>query len=88
MTAVERGPIMQAGELDMLVFMTTWNSSRDAAWGRLRADRCSTTAQGFMVPVRLGVQSAYELEGASACTVAGTTSELKMSDIFRQNRIG
>ena len=84
-TSAERGPIMQAGEVDMLVFVTTWTSGRDAAWGDF-VPTMFYDGQGFMVPVRLGVSSAYELVGASVCTVAGTTSELNMSDFFRQNR--
>ena len=84
-TSAERGPIMQAGEVDMLVFVTTWTSARDAAWGDF-VPTMFYDGQGFMVPGRLGVSSAYELEGASVCTVAGTTSELNMSDFFRQNR--
>ena len=85
-TAAERGPIMQAGEVDMLVFVTTWTSSRDAAWGDF-VPTMFYDGQGFMVPVRLGVSSAYELENAFVCTVSGTTSELNMSDFFRQNRM-
>ena len=85
-TAAERGPVMQSGEVDMLVFVTTWTSSRDAAWGDF-VPTMFYDGQGFMAPGRLGVSSAYDLEGASVCTVAGTTSELNMSDFFRQNRM-
>ena len=84
--AAERGPIMQAGEVDMLVFVTTWTSSRDAAWGDF-VPPMFYDGQGFMVPDRLGVSSAYDLSGTSVCTVAGTTSELNMEDFFRQNRM-
>ncbi len=85
-TSPERGPIMQAGEVDLLVFVTTWTSSRDASWGDF-VPTMFYDGQGFMTPVRLGVSSAYELAGASVCTVAGTTSELNMGDFFRQNRM-
>ena len=84
--AAERGPVMQAGEVDLLVFVTTWTSSRDAAWGDF-VPTMFYDGQGFMVPVRLGVSSAYDLGGASVCTVSGTTSELNMEDFFRQNRM-
>ena len=84
--AAERGPTMQSGEVDLLVFVTTWTSSRDAAWGDF-APTMFYDGQGFMVPERLGVTSAYELGGASVCTVVGTTSELNMEDFFRQNRL-
>ena len=84
--AAERGPVMQAGEVDLLVWVTTWTSSRDAAWGDF-VPTMFYDGQGFMVPERLGVSSGYELGEASVCTVAGTTSELNMEDFFRQNRL-
>ena len=84
--AAERGPVMQAGEVDLLVFVTTWTSSRDASWGDF-VPTMFYDGQGFMVPDRLGISSASELGGASVCTVSGTTSELNMEDFFRQNRM-
>ena len=84
--AAERGPIMQAGEVDLLVFVTTWTSSRDASWGDF-VPTMFYDGQGFLVPTRLGVSSAYDLGGASVCTVSGTTSELNMEDFFRQNQM-
>jgi len=41
--------------------------------------------QGFMVRKDLGVNSALELDGASACTNTGTTTELNLTDFFRAN---
>ena len=84
--AAERGPVMQSGEVDLLIFVTTWTSSRDAAWGDF-APTMFYDGQGFMVPARLGVSSAYDLGGASVCTLAGTTSELNAQDFFSQNRL-
>ena len=84
--AAERGPVMQAGEVDLLVFVTTWTSSRDAAWGDF-VPTMFYDGQGFLIPARLGISSANELGGASVCTVSGTTSELNMEDFFRQNRM-
>ena len=84
--AAERGPVMQAGEVDLLVFVTTWTSPRDAAWGDF-VPTIFYDGQGFLVPTRLGVPSASELGGASVCTVSGTTSELNMEDFFRQNQM-
>ena len=84
--AAERGPIMQAGEVDLLVWVTTWTSSRDAAWGDF-VPTMFYDGQGFMVPDRLGVSSAYDLGGAAVCTLSGTTSELNVEDFFRENRL-
>ena len=83
-TAAERGPTIQSGEVDMLVRTVTWTTSRDASWGNY-AQTMFYDGQGFMVPADLGVTSAYELGGAAVCVTAGTTTELNMADFFRQN---
>ena len=84
--ASERGPSVQSGEVDLLVFVTTWTSARDATWGDF-VYPMFYDGQGFMVPADLGINSAYELDRAAVCTVIGTTSELNMQDFFRQNRM-
>ena len=83
-TAAERGPTVQSGEVDMLVRTVTWTTSRDASWGNY-AQTMFYDGQGFMVPAKLGITSAYELGGAAVCVTAGTTTELNMADFFRQN---
>ncbi len=85
-TAAERGPTIQSGEVDMLVRTVTWTTSRDASWGNY-AQTMFYDGQGFMVPADLGVTSAYELGGAAVCVTAGTTTELNMADFFRQNNL-
>ena len=85
-TAAERGPILQSGEVDMLVFVTTWTTSRDVYWGNF-VQTMFYDGQGFMVPASLGVDSSYELGGASVCVTSGTTTELNMADFFRQNNL-
>ena len=83
-SAADRGPTIQSGEVDMLVRTVTWTTSRDASWGNY-AQTMFYDGQGFMVPADLGVTSAYELGGAAVCVTAGTTTELNMADFFRQN---
>ena len=83
-SAADRGPTIQSGEVDMLVRTVTWTTSRDASWGNY-AQTMFYDGQGFMVPAKLGVTSAYELGGAAVCVTAGTTTELNMADFFRQN---
>jgi general L-amino acid transport system substrate-binding protein len=85
-TAAERGPTVQSGEVDLLVRTVTWTTSRDAAWGNY-AQTMFYDGQGFMVPKSLGVTSAYELGGAAVCVTSGTTTELNMADFFRQNNL-
>ena len=85
-TAAERGPVMQSGEVDLLVYVTTWTTSRDASWGNF-VQTMFYDGQGFMAPKSVGVTSAYELGGAAICVTTGTTSELNMADFFRQNQL-
>ncbi len=75
----ERGPILQAGEIDMLSTVTTWTSSRDSQWGNF-TQTMFYDGQGFMVPRSLGVNSALELKDANVCVTQGTTTELNLQD--------
>ena len=83
-TAAERGPTIQSGEVDLLVRTVTWTTSRDAGWGNY-VQTMFYDGQGFMVPADLGVNSALELGAAAVCVTSGTTTELNMADFFRQN---
>ena len=85
-TAAERGPTIQSGEVDLLVRTVTWTTSRDAQWGNY-VHTTFYDGQGFMVPVSLGVSSALELDGAAVCVTSGTTTELNLADFFRQNNL-
>ena len=40
-----------------------------------------------MVPKKLGVKSAKELNGATVCVQPGTTTELNLADYFRANKM-
>ena len=83
-TAAERGPTIQSGEVDMLVRTVTWTTIRDAGWGNY-AQTMFYDGQGFMVRKDLGVNSALELQGATVCVTQGTTTELNMQDFSNQN---
>ena len=43
--------------------------------------------QGFMVPKKLDVKSAKQLNGATICVQPGTTTELNLADYFRANNM-
>ncbi len=83
-TAAERGPTIQSGEVDMLVRTVTWTSSRDAGWGNY-AQTMFYDGQGFMVREDSGVADALDLEGATVCVTSGTTTELNLQDFSDQN---
>ena len=83
-TAAERGPTIQSGEVDMLVRTVTWTTSRDAGWGNY-VQTMFYDGQGFMVPKALGISSALELKDSSVCVTQGTTTELNLQDFSNQN---
>ncbi|WP_263322485.1 amino acid ABC transporter substrate-binding protein [Endozoicomonas sp. Mp262] len=83
LTAKERFTALQSGEIDLLSRNTTWTLTRDASLGLNFAGVSYYDGQGFMVKKSLGVGSAKELDGASVCIQAGTTTELNLADYFR-----
>ena len=85
-TAAERGPTIQSGEVDMLVRTVTWTTSRDAQWGNY-AQTMFYDGQGFLVRKDLGISSALELRDASICVTLGTTTELNLQDFSNQNNL-
>ncbi len=87
LSAKERFTALQSGEVDMLSRNTTWTLVRDSALGLNFTGVTYYDGQGFMVPKKLGVKSAKELNGASVCVNIGTTTELNMADFFRANKM-
>ena len=87
LTAKERLTALQSGEIDVLSRNTTWTSSRDSAQGLNFTGITYYDGQGFLVNKKLGVKSAKQLDGATVCVQAGTTTELNLSDYFRANKL-
>jgi general L-amino acid transport system substrate-binding protein len=85
LNAKERFTALQSGEVDVLSRNTTWTLSRDATMGLTFTSTLYYDGQGFLVNKALGVKSAKELDGASICIQAGTTTELNVSDYFKAN---
>ncbi len=83
LTAKERFTALQSGEIDVLSRVTTWTLTRDTSLGMNFTGVTFYDGQGFMVKKDLGVSSATELDGASICVGAGTTTELNLADYFR-----
>jgi len=83
LTAAERLPALQTGEIDVLLRNTTWTLTRDAV---NEVDWATVTfydGQGMMVPVATGWTSIEDMEGATVCSTTGTTTEMNLSDAFR-----
>ncbi|MGP4844509.1 amino acid ABC transporter substrate-binding protein [Marinobacter sp. 1Y8] len=83
LTAKERFTALQSGEIDVLSRNTTWTLTRDASLGLNFAGVNYYDGQGFLVKKDLGVKDAEELDGATVCIQAGTTTELNLADYFR-----
>lgn len=86
-SAKVRFTALQAGEFDLLSRNTTWTISRDTQLGLEFIGVIYYDGQGFMVPKKLKVTSAKQLNGANVCTNTGTTTELNLADFFRANGI-
>jgi general L-amino acid transport system substrate-binding protein len=82
-TAAERGPVLQTGEVDVLARNATWTTTRDAQWGNF-TNVMFYDGQGFMVPVASGITELEQLDGATVCVTSGTTTETNLADAFRQ----
>ncbi|MGE5538707.1 MAG: amino acid ABC transporter substrate-binding protein [Gemmatimonas sp.] len=87
LTAQQRFTALQSGEIDVLSRNTTWTSQRDIELGLNFAGVDYYDGQGFLVAKKLGVNSAKELNGATVCVLAGTTTELNLTDWFRANKL-
>lgn len=87
LTAKERFTALASGEIDVLSRNTTHTLTREASLGLNFTYYNYIDGQGFMVKKDLGVSSALELDGASICVQAGTTTELNMADYFRNNNM-
>ena len=83
----QRFTALQSGEVDLLSNNSTWTLTRDSALGLDFVGITYYDGQGFMVPKKLGVKSAKELNGASICVLSGSTSELNIADYFRTNKM-
>jgi len=87
LTAQQRFTALQSGEIDLLARNTTWTVVRDTSLGLNFVGVNYYDGQGFMVPKKLNVKSAKDLNGATICVQPGTTTELNLADYFRANRM-
>jgi general L-amino acid transport system substrate-binding protein len=87
LTTQQRFTAIQSGEVDVLARNSTWTLSRDTTLGLNFVGVNYYDGQGFMVPKKLNVKSAKQLNGATICVQPGTTTELNLADYFRANRM-
>ena len=82
----ERFTALQTGAIDLLSRNTTWTLSRDTSLGLNFAGVSYHDGQGFLVWKKQRIRRATELNDASICVIAGTTTELNLADWFKQHR--
>src|SRR3954454_1701762 len=87
LSSQQRFTALQSGEVDMLSNNTTLTLTRDTALGLDFTAVTYYDGQGFLVPKKLGVKSAKELNGATVCVAPGTTTELNLADYFRAQKM-
>jgi general L-amino acid transport system substrate-binding protein len=87
LTAQQRFTALQSGEIDLLARNTTWSITRDTGLGLNFVGINYYDGQGFIVPKKLNVKSARDLNGATICVQPGTTTELNLADYFRTHNM-
>jgi len=87
LTAQQRFTALQSGEIDLLTRNATRTLSRETQLGLNFVTVNYYDGQGFMIPKKLGVKSAKELDGATVCVLPGTTTEQNAADYFRSNNL-
>lgn len=86
-SAKERFVALSSGEIDLLSRQTTHTLTRDASLGLEFTYYNYIDGQGFMVRRESGITKATELDGATICVLAGTTTELNLADYFRSRKL-
>lgn len=87
LTAQQRLPALQAGEVDVVFANLGWTLLREAQSGVAYASIYYYNGQTFMVKKASGVKSARELNGASICLTQGSTLEATVQEYFERARL-
>jgi general L-amino acid transport system substrate-binding protein len=87
LTAQQRFTALQSGEIDLLTRNATRTLSRETQLGLNFVTVNYYDGQGFLIPKKLGVKSAKDLDGATVCVLPGTTTEQNAADFFRNNKM-
>lgn len=87
LTTQTRFTALQSKEIDVLYRNATRTLTRDTELGLNFVTVNYYDGQGFLIPKKLGIKSAKELDGASVCVLPGTTTEQNVADYFRANNL-
>ena len=86
-TARDRFSLLKSGGIDVLVRNSTWTSTRDSSLGLSFVGASYYDGQGFMVKAALGKKSVRDLDGATVCVLASTTTELNLTSYFKASNM-
>ena len=86
-TSRSRFPMLAGGELDLLSRITTWTFSRDVNLSFEFTGINFFDGQGFMVNSSLGIDSAFQLDGSTICTIEGSVSDFNVNNFFKKNNM-
>lgn len=86
-SAADRFTSLSSGKFDILSRNTTWNMSRDTGKNITFVAVNYYDGQGFMVPKKLAIRSALELNGSTICVEKATTHIENLKDYFLLNRM-
>ncbi|MFK8250512.1 amino acid ABC transporter substrate-binding protein [Ancylobacter terrae] len=85
LSADQRFPALQKGEVDVLSRNSTWTLGREADLKLMFAAVSYYDGQGFLVRDAQKKTSALELGGSKVCVQRGTTTALNVVDYFKAN---
>jgi general L-amino acid transport system substrate-binding protein len=84
-TTRTRFTALRSGEVDVLSRMTSWSLKRNSALALSFPAITFYDGTGFVVPRKLAITSARQLDGARVCLQPNTTTEQVVSEYFRHN---
>lgn len=87
LSSQQRFPALLSGEIDVLNRNTTVTSGRDAGLGVTSTAIVFYDGQAFLVPKKLGITSAKNLDGAQVCVQPGTNNEQNLVDWFTTHKL-
>lgn len=87
LTAVQRFPALQSGEIDVLIRQTTLSMTRDTSLGMRLTAVNLYDGHGFIVRKDANIRDLRGLAGATICLSPGTTNEVVTADWFRSNNL-
>ena len=87
LTAVQRFPALQSGEIDVLIRQTTLSMTRDTSLGMRLTTVNLYDGHGFIVRKDANVTNLRGMDGMTICLSPGTTNEVVTADYFRSNNM-